>query len=98
MARYKLEVETDGNLGIYSKPEGSQPEVWIGNILEPESHNPALVLGIPLGILGVEKILDLFKKWRIEQRSTGPQRQPSPRSARCRSGTRKWRKAYRAGK
>jgi hypothetical protein len=95
---YKLEVESDGNLGIYSKPAGSFPEIWIGNILEPESPNPALALGIPLGILGVHKILDLFNKWKTERRATSGTRQPSPRSAKCRSGTRKWRRAYRAGK
>ena len=96
MARYKLEVETDGNLGIYWKRQGSQPEVWIGNILDPESANPALALGIPLGILGVQKILDLFKKWKTGRRSTSGKREPSPRSAKCRSPTRKWRKAYHA--
>lgn len=95
---YKLEVESDGNLGIYSKPEGSHPEIWIGNILEPESSNPALLLGIPLGILGVRIILALFEKWKVAEHSRSGKRQPSPRSAKCRSGTRKWRRAYRAGK
>jgi len=98
MARYKLEVETDGNLGIYWNRQGSQPEVWIGNILEPESPNPALALGIPIGLLGVQKILDLFKKWKVGQRSTSGTREPSPRSAKSRVPTRKWRKAYHARK
>ena len=91
---YKLEVESDGNLGIYC----SEPELWIGNILEPESPNPVLALGIPLGIIGVRTILDLFKQWKAGHRFTGRRRQPSPRSAKCRSPTRKWRKAFRAGK
>lgn len=98
MNRYRLEAENDGNLGIYYKADGSQPEVWLGNILEPESQNPALLLGIPLGILGVRKILDLFEKWKVAEHSTSGKRQPSPRSARFRSGTRKWRMTYRAGK
>lgn len=92
MARYKLEMESDGNLGIYC----SQPEVWIGNILEPESPNPVLVLETPLGILGVQSILDLLKKWKVAHRSTSRKRQPSPPSAKWRPATRKWRKAYRA--
>jgi hypothetical protein len=95
---YKLEVESDGNLGIYSKPEGSHPGIWIGNILEPESPNPVLVLGTPLGILGVQRILDLFKKWKTQRHTASGTRQLSPRSARCRSPGRKWRRAYRAGK
>jgi len=98
MNRYQLEVESDGNLGIYYKADGSQPQVWLGNILEPESPNPVLLLGIPLGILGVRKILALFENWKAAERSASGKRQPSPRSARCRSGTRKWRNAYRAGK
>jgi len=98
MNRYQLEVESDGNLGIYYKADGSQPQVWLGNILEPESSNPALLLGIPLGILGVRRILDLFKKWKAADRSTNGKREPSPRSVRSRAGTRKWRRAYRAGK
>ena len=94
--RYKLEAESDGNLGIYSKSEGSEPEVWIGNIVEPESPNPVLVLEIPLGILGVRSILDLFKKWKAEHRTTSGKRQPSRRSTKCGSPTRKWRKAFHA--
>ena len=96
MNRYQLKVESDGNLGIYYKADGSQPQVWLGNILEPESPNPALLLGSPLGILGVRRILALFEKWKVEERSTNGKRQPSPRPARCRSPTRKWRKAYHA--
>ncbi|MCR4414385.1 MAG: hypothetical protein NUV77_18350 [Thermoguttaceae bacterium] len=98
MNRYRLELESDGNLGIYHKAEGSQPDVWLGNILEPESPNPALLLGIPLGILGVRKILALFEKWKGAEHSTSGKRHPSPRSAKCRGGTRKWRRTYRAGK
>jgi len=95
---YKLEAESDGNLGIYSIPKGSHPEIWVGNILDPESPNPALALGIPLGILGVHKILDLFDKWKTERHPESGTREPSPRSLKCRSGTRKWKRAYRAGK
>jgi len=95
---YKLEVESDGNLGIFYKADGSQPDVWLGNILEPKSPNPALLLGIPLGILGVRKILALYEKWKVADGSTSGKRQPSPRSLRCRAGTRKWRRAYRDGK
>lgn len=98
MNRYRLELESDGNLGIYHKTESSQPEVWLGNILEPESPNPALLLGIPLGILGVRKILALFERWKVAEHSTGVKREPSPRSTKCRGGTRKWRRAYHAGK
>ena len=98
MNRYHLEVESDGNLGIYFKGDGSQPHVWLGNILEPESVNPALALGTPLGILGVQKILALFEKWKAAEHSTSGKRQPSPKSAKVRAGTRKWRNAYRARK
>ena len=98
MNRYQLEVESDGNLGIYFKADSSQPQVWLGNILEPQSPNPAILLGIPLGILGVRRILALFEKRKAAERSTSGKRQPSPRSAKSRPGTRKWRKAYRAGK
>jgi hypothetical protein len=94
MARYKLEIESDGNLGIYC----SQPDLWIGNILEPESSNPALVLEMPVGILGVRKILYLFEKWKIEDHSKCRKGKPSPRVAKCHLGTLKWRRAYRAGK
>ncbi len=95
---YKLEIESDGNLGIYSKAEGSHPEIWVGNILEPESPNPVLVLGTPLGILGVQKILDLFRKWKIKRHSASGTRQPSPKAEKFRSPSRKWRRAYRAEK
>jgi len=95
---YKLEAESDGNLGIYTTPEGPHPEIWIGNILEPKSPNPVLLLGIPLGILGVRKILALFERWKVAEHSTNGKREPAPRSAKCRAGTRKWRRAYRAGK
>jgi hypothetical protein len=95
---YKLEVESDGNLGIYSKAEGSHPEIWVGNILEPESPNPVLTLGTPLGILGVQKILDLFKRWKTHRHPATGKRQPSPKAEKCRSPSRKWRMAYRAGK
>ena len=98
MGRYKLEVESDGNLGIYYNGEGSQRELWLGNILEPESPNPAFLLGIPIGILGLRKILALFDKWKAGDHAASGTRQPSPRSAKCRSGTRKWRMSYRAGK
>jgi hypothetical protein len=94
MGRYKLEVESDGNLGIYC----SQPETWIGSILEPESPNPVLALGTPLGILGVRRILDLLKKWKVRHRSQSGKRQPeqpSRRALKCRSPTRKWRKALK---
>jgi len=95
---YKLEVESDGNLGIYSKSEDSHPEIWVGNILEPESPNPVLALGTPLGILGVQKILDLFKKWKAHRHPASGTRQPSPKAEKCRSPSRKWRRAYRTGK
>ncbi len=98
MSHYQLDVESDGNLGIYYKADDSARQVWLGNILEPQSPNPALLLGIPLGILGVRKILALFEKWKVEERSTSAKRQPSPRSLRCRCGTQKWRRAYRKGK
>jgi len=92
MTRYRLEVESDGNLSIYC----SRPEVWIGNILEPQSPNPVLVLEIPIGVLGVRSILGLLTKWKIEHRSASGKKQSSSRSATYRSATRKWRKAYRA--
>ena len=98
MNHYKLEIESDGNLGIYHKVDSSRPEMWLGNILEPDSANPVLLLGIPLGLIGVRKILALFEKWKAAGRSTSGKRQPSPRSARCLAGTRKWRNAYRAGR
>ncbi len=98
MNRYQLEVESDGNLGIYFKADGSRPQLWLGNILEPESANPVLALGTPLGILGVQKILVLFEKWKVAKHSKSGSRQPSPKSAKVRAGTRKWRKAYRARK
>jgi hypothetical protein len=95
---YKLEIESDGNLGIYSQSDEAHPEIWIGNILEPESPNPVLALGTPLGILGVRKILDLFKKWKTQPHPARGTRQPPPRAEQCRSPGRKWRKAYRAQK
>jgi len=95
---YKLEVESDGNLGIYFQADDAQPEIWVGNILEPESPNPVLALGTPLGILGVQKILDLFKKWKPQRHPTSGNRQPSPKSNKCRSPSRKWRQAYRTRK
>jgi hypothetical protein len=95
---YTLELESDGNLGIYSKSESSHPEIWVGNILEPESSNPILALGTPLGILGVQKILALFKKWKTQRHPASKTRQPSPRAEKCRSPSRKWRQAYRARK
>jgi hypothetical protein len=94
MARYKLEIDSDGNLGIYC----ADPDLWIGNIVDPESSNPALVLEIPVGILGVRKILDLFEKWKARDHSKSRKGQSSPRPAKCRSGSLKWRRAYRAGK
>ena len=94
MGRYKLQMESDGNLGIYC----AEPEVWLGSILEPESPNPVLALGIPLGIIGVQKILDLFKDWKAGRRSASGKRQPPPRSEKCRVPTRKWRRAYRVRK
>jgi hypothetical protein len=96
MARYRLEIDSDGNLGIYHKTDSSQPDLWIGDILEPESPNPVLALGIPVGLLGVQRILDAFEKWKVSDRSRGEKRQPSPRSAKSRVPTRKWRKAHRA--
>jgi hypothetical protein len=93
MARYKLEIESDGNLGIYC----SQPDLWIGNILEPDSLNPALVLEMPVGILGVRKILDLFEKWKLSDHSTSLKEKRSPRKSKCRWGTLKWKRAFRAG-
>jgi hypothetical protein len=98
MSRYQLEIESDGNLGIYFKADASQPQVWLGNILEPESVNPVLALGTPLGILGIQKILALFEKWKAGEHSTSGERQPSAKSAKVRAGTRKWRNAYRARK
>jgi hypothetical protein len=95
MGRYRLELDTDGNLGIYHKTGGS-PDLWIGDILEPESPNPALALGIPVGILGVRKILDLLEKWKVSDRCKTAQRPPSPRAAKSRRPTRRWRKAFRA--
>ena len=95
MSRYKLELDSDGNLGIYHKTGGSQPDLWIGDILEPESPNPVLALGIPVGILGVRKILDLLEKWKVADYSKSGKRQPSPSSAKSRIPTRKWRKAFR---
>jgi len=92
MDQYRLEIESDGNLGIYC----SRPEVWIGNILDAESPNPALVLEIPIGILGMESILHLFKKWKAGHGSTGGNAPSSRRSTKYRSATRKWRQAYRA--
>ena len=94
MARYKLEIESDGNLGIYC----SQPDLWIGNILEPESSNPAMVLEMPVGILGVRKILDLFETWKLSDHADNLKVKPSPRRAKCRWGTLKWKRAFRAGK
>jgi len=35
-------IGSGGNLGVYSKVEGTHPEIWVGNILEPESPNPVL--------------------------------------------------------
>ena len=96
MSRYKLELDSDGNLGIYHKAGGSQPDLWVGDILEPESPNPVLSLGIPVGLLGVRRILDAFEKWKVSDRSKSGKRQPSPRLAKARRPTRKWRKAFRA--
>jgi len=96
MSHYKLEQDSDGNLGIYHKTGGSQPDLWVGDILEPESPNPVLALGIPVGLLGVRKILDLFEKWKVSDRSKNRQRQPSARAAKSRRPTRKWRKAHQA--
>jgi len=95
---YKLEVESDGNLGIYSKPDLPGREIWIGSIQEPQSSNPVLALGTPLGILGVEKVLHLFKQWKARPHPASGRRKPSPKSEKCRKGTRKWRNAYRAGR
>jgi hypothetical protein len=96
MTAYRLDIESDGNLGIYFRAAGSQSEVWVGNILEPESPNPALALGMPLGILGVRKVLDLLKKWQAAPPVAAATRSPSARSLRCRAGTRKWRKTLHA--
>jgi len=96
MAKYMLELDNEGNLGIYYRASATGSEVWVGNILEPDSPNPTLVLGIPLGILGVRKVLAVFKKWQVGPRETTGTKQPSPRLVRCRSGTRKWRKAFHA--
>jgi hypothetical protein len=93
MARYKLEIENDGNLGIYC----SQPDLWIGNILEPTSSNPVLVLEMPVGIIGVRKILALFDKWKLADHPHNLKGRPSPRRAKCRFGTLKWKRAFRAG-
>ncbi len=98
MTSYRLDFDSEGNLGIYHKSGGSQPDLWIGEILEPESPNPVLVLGIPVGILGVQRILDVFKKWQVAHGPTSGKRQPAPRSAIYRPPSRKWRKANRAGK
>lgn len=35
-----------------------------GRILEPESENPALELNYPLGVNGVQKIVELLYEWR----------------------------------
>ena len=96
MSRYKLELDSDGNLGIYHKTGGSQPDLWVGDILEPESPNPVLALGIPVGILGVRRILDAFEKWKLSDRSKGRKERPLPCSAKFRTPTRKWRKAFLA--
>jgi hypothetical protein len=94
MPRYKLELDSEGNLGIYHTSGGSQPDLWVGDILEPESPNPVLALGIPVGLLGVRRILDAFEKWKLSDHSKVQQRQPSPRAAKSRRPTRKWRKAH----
>ena len=96
MTSYKLELDSEGNLGIYHKSGGSLPDLWIGDILEPKSPNPVLALGIPVGLLGVRKILDLFEKWKVSDHSKNRQRQPSARAAKSRRPTRKWRKAHQA--
>jgi hypothetical protein len=93
MARYRLELDSEENLGIYHKTGGAQPDLWIGDILEPGSSNPMLALGIPVGIIGLRKILDAFEKWKVSDHSKNQQRQPSPRAAKSRRPTRKWRKA-----
>ena len=98
MVPYRLEPDSDGDLAIYHKTGGSQPDLWIGDILEPESPNPVLALGIPVGILGVRKILALFEKWKAGDRPTSGKRRPSPLFSKCPSPTRKWRRANRAGK
>lgn len=98
MAKYKLEFDSDRNLGIYYRTSATGSEVWLGNILEPDSPNPTLVLGIPLGILGVRKVLDVFEKWKAGPHDTTGTKQPSRRLVRCRLGTRKWRKAFHAGR
>jgi hypothetical protein len=97
MSRYKLELDSDGNLGIYHQTGGAQSDLWVGDILEPESPNPVLSLGIPVGLLGVRRILDAFEKWKVSDHSKAQQRQPSPRAAKSRHPTRKWRKAHQAG-
>ena len=78
MTSYRLDFDSEGNLGIYHKSGGSQPDLWIGEILEPESPNPVLVLGIPVGILGVQRILDVFEKWQVAHGPTSGKRQPAP--------------------
>ncbi len=95
---YRLESDADGDLAIFHKSDGPQPDLWIGDILEPESPNPMLALGTPLGILGVRKILALFEKWKAEDHPTSGKRHRSSQSSKCPLPSRRWRKANRAGK
>jgi hypothetical protein len=90
MTRYGLEIDGDENLGIHHKTGGSYPDLWIGDILEQEFRNPVLSLGIPVGILGVRRILDAFETRKVSDHSKNGKRQPSPRSAKSRRPTRKW--------
>jgi hypothetical protein len=98
MVPYRLEPDSDGDLAIYHRTAGSQPDLWIGDILEPDSPNPMLALGTPVGILGVRRILALFEKWKAEDHPTSGKRQTSTRSSKCPLPSRKWRKVNRAGK
>ena len=43
------------------------------------------------------KILDLLEKWKVSDRSKTAQRPPSPRAAKSRRPTRRWRKAFGLG-
>ena len=67
MKRYRLELDKEGCLGIYHKANDGSLEIWLGNIVEPLSANPVLALGTPLGVIGVRKILDLFKRWKKDR-------------------------------
>lgn len=98
MIRYRLEIDSEGDLAIYHKAGGSHSDLWIGDILEPESPNPMLALGIPVGILGVRRILALFERWKGENPPTGGSRRRLSRSSKRPAPTRKWRQTNRAGK